>query len=212
MCNEISIELATSCCRPRQRPSLRSIFLSFIGLWVKIWHRNKTACSESNPVQSSRSESTTFPRIGRLLRFKSNSAATSDSGAQKLGNDVRRDSESKATKIWSQIGRRWNAVFESHVVTKADRTLTGRASIFDLRFFYQSAFVNIHLLCYWPTIHSSISKICPNFQVISLHFFEVNELLDEHLAKIVQSENILTPIYVECDKTYRSKVCVQEFS
>ena len=31
-------------------------------------------------------------------------------------------------------------------------------------------------------------------------------------AKIVQSENISTPIYVECDKMYRSKVCVQEFS
>ena len=28
----------------------------------------------------------------------------------------------------------------------------------------------------------------------------------------MQSENILTPIYVECDKMYRSKVCVQEFS
>ena len=25
------------------------------------------------------------------------------------------------------------------------------------------------------------------------------------------SENISTPIYVECDKMYRSKVCVQEF-
>ena len=28
---------------------------------------------------------------------------------------------------------------------------------------------------------------------------------------IVQSENISTPIYVECDKMYQSKVCVQEF-
>ena len=39
-------------------------------------------------------------------------------------------------------------------------------------------------------------------------FLDVDELLDE----IVLSENILTPIYVECDKMYRSKVCVQEFS
>ena len=39
------------------------------------------------------------------------------------------------------------------------------------RFFEQSSFVNIHLLCYWPTIHNSISKICPKFQVISSHFF-----------------------------------------
>ena len=27
----------------------------------------------------------------------------------------------------------------------------------------------------------------------------------------MQSEKISTPIYVECDKMYRSKVCVQEF-
>ena len=64
----------------------------------------------------------------------------------------------------------------------------------------------------WPTTHNSIWQICPKFQVISSHFFKVDELLDEHWAKIVQSENISTPIYVECNKMYRSKVCVQEFS
>ena len=78
--------------------------------------------------------------------------------------------------------------------------------------FELSDLVNNHLLCYRPTSHLAISKICPKFQVISSHFFEVNELLDEHWAKIVQSENISTPIYVECDKMYWSKVCVQEFS
>ena len=31
---------------------------------------------------------------------------TSDGGAQKLGNDVRRNSESIATKLCSQIGRK----------------------------------------------------------------------------------------------------------
>ena len=71
----------------------------------------------------------------------------------------------------------------------------------------------MHLLCYWPTIHNSISKICPKFQVISSHFFEVDKLLDENwaLSKIVQSEIISTPIYVECDKTYQLKVWTQEF-
>ena len=58
--------------------SLGLIFLSVIGLWVKIWHRNKTTCSKWNPVQSSRSKSTTCPRKGCLLRFESNSTATSD--------------------------------------------------------------------------------------------------------------------------------------
>ena len=68
-----------------------------------------------------------------------------------------------------------------------------------LRFFELSDLVNNHLLWYWPTIHNSISKICPKFQVISFHFFKVDELLDEHWAKIasVQSETISTPIYVE---------------
>ena len=81
----------------------------------------------------------------------------------------------------------------------------GRASIFDLKIFELSDFklVNNHLLCYWPTIHNLISKICPKFQAISSHVFEVNELLNEHLAKIVQSEKISTPIYFECNKMYR---------
>ena len=118
---KISMELARSCCRPKPRPSLRSILRSFIGLWVKIWHRNKTACSESNPVQSSRSKSSTCLRKGSLLRFESNSTATSDGGAQKLWNDVWHDSESISAKVGSHIDRKWNAMFESHVVTSVDR-------------------------------------------------------------------------------------------
>ena len=165
------MECARSCCWLKQRLSLRSIFLSVIGLWVKRWHRNKATCSESNPVQSSRSKSRTWPRKGR--RFGLNSTATSDGEAQKLGNDVRRDSESIATKVCSQISSKWNAMFQNHAVTSVDRTS------FDFRFefFLQSAFVNIHLLCYWPTIFNLISKICPNFQAINSDFFEVNELL-----------------------------------
>ena len=33
----------------------------------------------------------------------------------------------------------------------------------------------------------------------------------QKLCNSVRSENISTPIYVECDKICRSKVCVQEF-
>ena len=149
------------------------------------------------------------------LRFEltRNSTATSDGGAQMLGNDVWYDSESITTKVCSQIGRKWNVMFESHVVTSIDTIWQDefRFSIWLGRLFEQSSCVNIHLLCYWPTIHNLISKICPKFQVISSHFFEVDELLDEHWVKIVQSEKISTPIYVECDKMYQSKVCVQEF-
>ena len=53
-----------------------------------------------------------------------------------------------------------------------------------------------------------ISKIYPKLQVLTFHFFEVDELLNENWAKIVRSENISTPIHVQCDKMYRSKVCV----
>ena len=68
------MELARSCCWPKQHPlllMLHSIFQSLIGLWVKIWLRNKTACSELNPVtipvQSCRSKSMTCKRKGSLL-------------------------------------------------------------------------------------------------------------------------------------------------
>ena len=54
------------------------------------------------------------------------------------------------------------------------------------RFFEQSTFVNNRQLCYWLTIHNSISKICPKFQVLSSQFFKVNELFNEHWAKIVR--------------------------
>ena len=54
-----------SCCLPKQRPLLRTIFRSFIGLWVEIWHRNKTSCSKLNLLQCCRSKLMTCPRKGR---------------------------------------------------------------------------------------------------------------------------------------------------
>ena len=81
------MELARSCCRPMQPPMLRSIFQSFLGLWEYDIGQG-TKCSKSNPVQSSRSKSTTCPRKESLLRFESNSIATSDGCAQKLGGNV----------------------------------------------------------------------------------------------------------------------------
>ena len=125
------MELARSRCRPKPRRLLRSFFRSRFGLWVKLWHRNKTTCSESNPVQNIRSKLTTCLRKGRLLRFTSNSTATSDGGAQKLGNELRRDhSELIATKVWSPNIRKCEAIFECHVETCKTAALTARASIF----------------------------------------------------------------------------------
>ena len=72
-------------------------------------------------MQSSRSVSTTCPRKWRLLRFELNSAVTSDGGEQKLGNDVRRNSESIATKVCSPNRSQMKCYYESHVVTSVDR-------------------------------------------------------------------------------------------
>ena len=87
-----------------------------------------------------------------MLRFESNSAATSDGGAQKLGNDVRHDSESIATKVCSQIGRKWNAMFESHVVTSVDRTS------FDFRFEDFLSNLPLQTFIYCVTDKASITR------------------------------------------------------
>ena len=126
----------------------------------------------------------TCANFWRLFRFKPNGTATSDGGTQKLGNDVLHDIKSIATKVCIQVGRKWNAMFERHIVTSVDGSHRTSFYFQFLRFFEQSSFVNIHLLCYWPTIHNSISKICPKFQVISFRFFKVDELLNEHWAKL----------------------------
>ena len=70
MWHEIFYGIGKSRCQPKQHPSLCSIFQSVIGLWVEIWLGTKTACSESNPVQSSRSKLMTCPRKVHLLKFK----------------------------------------------------------------------------------------------------------------------------------------------
>ena len=195
MWNEISMESARSCCRPRPRPSLRSIFLSlaFIRLWAisgfvdigtkphvpnrilckaadlsRRPARGKGVCSDSNWTAQrlqmaarkslekmsgmilnrsqpnlkvcskiGRKWNATCLMKGRLLRFELNSAATSDGGTQKLGNDVWRNSESIATNVCSQIGRKWNVRFESHVVTSVEGTS------FDFRF--EDFFSNLRL-------------------------------------------------------------------
>ena len=71
----------------KKLPSIFSIFQleSFIGLCVKIRHRNKSASSKSSPVQSSRSKLTTCPgkEWESLSIFLLNSTAILVSGEQK---------------------------------------------------------------------------------------------------------------------------------
>ena len=106
----MAISRSVTCYRAKPGSLLRSVFRSFIGLWVYVWHRNNPLFFESSPLLSCRSKSTTCPRKGRLFRFHSNSTATSDGGAQKLGNDLH-DSELIATKVCRLNGRKWNAMF-----------------------------------------------------------------------------------------------------
>ena len=78
-------------------------------------------------------------------------------------------------------------MFESHVVTSVDRT--------SFYFRFEDFFSNLPLstFIYCVTDQKSITlsrRSVLKFQVISSHFFEVNELFD-----VVQSENISTPIY-----------------
>ena len=82
--------------------------VSFIGLSVKIRCQNKSACSKFHLVQSSRSDLTTCPRKGSLLRFQLKSTATPDEasmlphhheGALKLRNYFWQEFELIATKV-----------------------------------------------------------------------------------------------------------------
>ena len=92
----------------KQYSLLCLIFLSFLGLCLKVRNREESACAKVNPVQSSRSQLTTCSWKGTLwkgtlLRFQSSSTASSDAGMQKLGNNLWYDSALIATKIPSQI-------------------------------------------------------------------------------------------------------------
>ena len=116
-----------------------------------------------------------------------------DGRAQKLGNSyyLWDDCELITSKVCSQNCSRGKEMFESHLETYIEWT---SFEFWSQDFFQRSATENKHLLCYWPTTHNLISKTCYNFQVLSSQFCEVNDLFDEHWAKIVRRENISTPI------------------
>ena len=140
---------AGTCYRPNLCSLLCSIFQSFIDLWVRRWHRSKSACSKMNSVQSS-----------RPVREKG-MCSDSNQTAWQLQMAVHNSLEMMPGMIlnWSQTkfadhkqSLQWKALFESHVETSIDWARLQQASIFDLkRFFKQSANQNKqfsnHLLC-----------------------------------------------------------------
>ena len=182
------MESARICCRPKHRhcfadSSIIHWFLSKNMIGTKPHVPNWILCKAAGLNRR--------PFWGKgcspaAAHSKSISTVTSEGCAQKLGNDVRRDSESKATKVCSQICSKQNALL-SHVVAPLWCDLgfvpnsRGNKAVANLRpivitdqrwqdelqfsiwrFFGQSVYVNIHLLCYWPTTI---------FQNISSHFF-----------------------------------------
>ena len=81
-------DLARTCYLPLYQSSAHNFaksFFWFTGHWVKIVHRDKSACSGLNPfkLQSSRSRLMTCPRKTCLLRSQSNNTATSDGCTQR---------------------------------------------------------------------------------------------------------------------------------
>ena len=96
--------------QPKPHTTLCSIFLSFFGFWVKIWHRNNSTYFKLNHVHSSISKLMTCQNKGRLL----NSTETSDGSEQKLGNDVWHNPESIATKFAAKLVASEMLMFESH--------------------------------------------------------------------------------------------------
>ena len=117
---KFSMELARSCCPPKLCSSLHSIFRSFIGVWVKIWHRNNTACSQSNLCKEA-------DLNWRPVKEKG-ICSDSNRTAQRLQMAKRINLETLSgmilnrlkPKVCSQIGCKWNARFESLVVTSND--------------------------------------------------------------------------------------------
>ena len=113
-------------------------------------------------------------------------------------------------------------MFESHVVTSVDKTS------FDFRrnIFEQYSFVSIPLLrFYCVNDQQSITRSRRSVLNFKLSVLTFSRLMSCQfslfqgwwtarwaLSKNCAKWNISTPIYVECDKMYSSKVCVQEFS
>ena len=100
------MELARSCCRPKLPPWICSILRSFIDLWVKFLYRNKTAGSESNPVQSSRSKSMTCPRKGVC--------SDSNQTAQRLQMAARKSLETMSGVIPNRLQPKFAAKLVAH--------------------------------------------------------------------------------------------------
>ena len=127
--NGIPMDFAITCYRPKQFLWVCSIFLSSVGLWLKLGIGTKVyykpTCCELSTVQKCRTYSTTCPRKGVSVvsaqipieqhnHFRINSNGRPQFAAQTLENDLLHDFELIATKM--------KAMFASHLETCIDWT------------------------------------------------------------------------------------------
>ena len=89
-------------------------------------------------------------------------------GVCKTWNYFQHDPDSTAKKVCSQNSSKWKAMFEGDVETFIDQK---NFNFWFEVFLGQSASQKSHPLCYWPTIHNLIRKICPEFQVLNSNFW-----------------------------------------
>ena len=92
------------------------------------------------------------------------------------------------TKLCSQNCRKWKEMFKGSIMVQIYIKWT--SFDFDSEVFKQSATENHNPLCCWLIINNLISKICPKFQILKSHFFEVKDLLGELWWENERRENI----------------------
>ena len=158
----------------------------------------------------SRKWNATCQRKWRNRSKLSSTAATTDGGAQMLGNNVWNDYESIATNVCSQIGRQLRSQMKCYVwkpCRDQHWQIELAASIFDLKIFWAI------FLCFTdqPSIPRSQRSVSSSWFSLFPRLMSCSMSNEKKLCKLKIFELQLCPTYVKCDKMYQSKFCVQEF-
>ena len=133
-------------------------------LWVGLGNRNQSACSKLNLVQSSRSQSTTCPRKGRLLRFGWNSPTWQLMAAM---------AARKCLEMMSDIVLNWSQLKSAaKLVANEMRYLKATSLGFRTKDFLRNLLPKIVIYCVTdqPSILWS-RKSVPNFKLSILGFW-----------------------------------------
>ena len=159
----------------------KAVPIALLHLSIICW-----SLSKNYPVRSSRSKSTTRLQPARGKRVCQDLNQT----AQQLHMAARKSLETMIDMIlnWSQpkIAAKFVQMKCYGWKRCSDKRWQGKLWFSIWRFFKQSAFVNNHLLCYWPAIDNLISKICPKFQVLSSTFLRLMSCWMSSKVKKVQ--------------------------